>query len=207
MHQIYSVFSGNFVKIITYLYVDKKPVYFLTTAHSAKQTTTVKRQYGNNQTFDGRIPTAIEDYNKSRCDVDRVDQLATYYTLGRRSRRWWLRLAWWLIEMCLNNSWRLFQLQNNSKISSFEFRKQLMLQLSKDMPMPFLHKAHKRSYNSMTNENLTHLPRYDQQLHRCHRCTTMGKHKSTHEYCQACNIYLCTKHDCFFLYHQQISRE
>ncbi len=193
--------------LVAYLFVDKTPVYFLTTAHTPDSTTPITRHHYNSQNVETSILPAIEEYNKQRSNVDTIDQLATYYTLGRRTKRWWLRLGWWLIEMSLNNSWRLFQLKTNTKVSSVGCRTQLMLQLTADKPMPFKHNSLKRSYSNMSSESLVHLPRYHEKPHRCYFCTTKHKHKTSHYYCQACNTFLCIKQDCFFLYHKQISEQ
>ncbi len=105
--------------------------------------------------------------------------------------------------MALNNSWRLFQLQNNSKISSIEFRKQLMLQLCADMPMPFLHKTRKRTHNSINNNNAAHCPVLQLERGRCVVCTAQNIDHRGYMKCVTCNVYLCANRNCFAEYHSE----
>ena len=46
----------------------------------------------------------------------------------------WPSLAWWLIDMCIVNAYRLFTLQTHSTASQLEFRIALMEQLARAYP-------------------------------------------------------------------------
>jgi Transposase IS4 len=173
----------------------------MTTFHSAIATTTVTRHHFPSETVTAAIPTAVEDYNTHRCGVDRVDQMETYYRLGRRTKRWWLRLAWWLLDVVLNNSWRLYQLKMNSNMKSVEFRTKLMLQLSEDKPMPTTQKTRKRQRTTVDNSSLAHLPVQQQERGRCSVCCSNNKDHRGYMKCVTCNVYLCANRNCFMQYH------
>ena len=53
-------------------------------------------------------PEVVHEYNRNRGGVDTVDQLKGNYAMGRKSIKNWPSLAWWLIDMCIVNAYRLF---------------------------------------------------------------------------------------------------
>ena len=202
LQRLQSTFRQN-KQLVVHLYIDKKPLYVMTTFHSAIATTTVTRHHFPHETVTTNIPTAIEDYNKHRCGVDRVDQMETYYRLGRRTKRWWLRLAWWLLDVVINNSWRLYQLKMNSNMKSHEFRTKLMQQLSEDKPIRTTRINRKRLHANIDNSSLAHLPVLQQERARCVVCTRQKLNHRGYMKCVTCNVYLCANRDCFVRYHSQ----
>lgn len=59
-------------------------------------------------------PKAIADYVDNMGGVDTANQLRSYYERDRRSKKWWHRLLYSLLETCLVNSWICF----NDMVSS-----------------------------------------------------------------------------------------
>ena len=49
----------------------------------------------------------LPDYQKHMRGVDRGDQLQSYYSLGRKSKKWWRRIFFYCIEVCILNSFCL----------------------------------------------------------------------------------------------------
>ena len=192
-------------QLVVHLYIDKKPLYVMSTFHTATAKTTVARHRFSEGIVHPSIRTAVEDYNKHRCGVDRIDQMETYYRLGRQTKRWWLRLAWWLIDMAINNSWRLYQLKKNSKIRSSEFRTNLMQQLSEDKPMPTTRKSRKRPRSVDNSRAAAHCPVLQRERARCVVCTSKNIDHRGHMKCVSCNVYLCANRDCFVIYHSSLS--
>jgi hypothetical protein len=103
--------------LVTYSFMDRQPVYFLSSFHSPNQHDSISRvdKGGTRLTF--TVPSAVKDYNLYRGGVDVLDQLHSYYSILRKSRRWWPRLAWWLIDAAISNAHRLYQVRVDPKCS------------------------------------------------------------------------------------------
>ena len=114
------------------MFVDRNPVYFLSTFYYPSQLDTLERRGKNGQKLVFEVPQAVTIYNSTRCGVDTLDQFQSYYSIGRKNRRWWPRLAWWLFDMCIINAHRLYEIKNKEKISSRDFRTKLMHELAGD---------------------------------------------------------------------------
>ena len=120
-------------KIVAYVFVDHKPVYFLSTYYYPSQLDTLERRGKKGQKLLFKVPKAVTAYNSFRSGVDTMDQLQSYYSTGRKNRRWWPRLAWWLLDMCILNAHRLNEIKKNEKMSVLEFREALMHELAGDI--------------------------------------------------------------------------
>ena len=57
-------------------------------------------------------PVMITDYNQSMRSVDLCDQLLNYYALSRKTRKWWKKLFFRLLELCIINSMILCKARN-----------------------------------------------------------------------------------------------
>ena len=92
-------------------WVDKRSIYFLTTLHVAKPPSGIPCTVGRRQ-VDGSLedvvcPPCLPDYQTFMRGVDRIDQLGSYYNVGRRSCKWWKRVFSYGIECRLGNSYVL----------------------------------------------------------------------------------------------------
>lgn len=54
----------------------------------------------------------IHDYNQFMGGVDLCDQLLHYYGLTRKSKKWWRRVFFRLLELCIINSLVLYKANN-----------------------------------------------------------------------------------------------
>ena len=52
-------------------------------------------------------PPCLPDYQAYMRGVDRGDQLVGYYNLGRRSKKWWKRVLYYIIEVAALNAYVL----------------------------------------------------------------------------------------------------
>ena len=71
-------------------------------------------------------PVAIDHYNNSMNGVDRADQNSVYYSFIRKSRKWWRKLFFWLMEVAVVNSFILFQLHSQGNTSHLQYRRALI---------------------------------------------------------------------------------
>ena len=49
-------------------------------------------------------PSAVLDYNKHKIDVDRLDQMLSYYSFKRKAIKWWKKLFFSLFDLVVVNS-------------------------------------------------------------------------------------------------------
>ncbi|XP_054920597.1 piggyBac transposable element-derived protein 4-like [Dermacentor andersoni] len=91
---------------------DKRLVNILTTAHNPSHTVNVSKKAKDGTKIDLQCPLAIVEYTKYMRGVDRFDQLREYYTVSRKSRKWWMRLFYFILDCALVNSYVLYRLSN-----------------------------------------------------------------------------------------------
>lgn len=111
-------------RIAAVKWMDKKPVRFLSSAHSPRNVSSVRRRVGKGSKIDFGFPKVVEFYNKNMGGVDKFDQYHERYAIGRRSTKWWHRIFYYLIDLAIVNSYLLWQLQN-PKSDHLNFRLKL----------------------------------------------------------------------------------
>ncbi len=50
-------------------------------------------------------PKVVEDYNQYMLGVDKLDQLASYYSFLHKSVKWWRKVFFWCVEVTVVNSY------------------------------------------------------------------------------------------------------
>ena len=190
-------------QLITYSFLDRQPVYFLSSFHSSKQMASLSRVGKGGQQLTFPVPTAIRDYNSYRGGVDVLDQLHSYYSISRKSRRWWPRLPWWLIDAAICNAHRLYQVRINGKCSGLDFRMKLMHELAGDTNQDNKNK-NKTSQPIIINDLTNHWIIYSDSTLDCVHCSEQKKlRKRSHFKCFQCDKHLCIG-ECFASYHKYI---
>lgn len=117
---------------------DRKIVYLLSTIHT-NVTDKVQRTVRENGRFT-RVPidcpVAIQDYTKNMGGVDRADQYAQYYIGDRKTRKWNVKLLFYLFEIAKTNAWILFKARHpRMKISLLQFSMRMIEELlATDVP-------------------------------------------------------------------------
>ena len=181
-------------------WMDKRPVYLLSSHTRIDQTTTVADPHTNDPDRTVTRPTAVHDYNQYKGGVDVIDQLHSYYAIGRKSRRTWPRLAWWLIDVCIINAYRLFTLQSQPDCTHLHFREQLMQQLAAAYP-PQQAQRQLRQPAPMIRPAGDHWPKRTDDKRDCRYCSHLSEKRVTSIYkCKVCEVHLCMD-PCFELWH------
>ena len=120
--------------VLAVSWVDKKCIFFVSTIHVADADEGVpcavvrKGKGGSKENFS--CPPLLFDYIKHMRGVDRGDQLVSYYTVGRRSRKWWRRVFFYILDCSILNSFVLdahvrpawHAQKGRSKLDMLEFR-------------------------------------------------------------------------------------
>jgi DNA excision repair protein ERCC-6 len=71
-------------------------------------------------------PHLISKYNKNMGGVNRMDQNIGAYRISIRSRKWWLPLFAYLLDVAMQNAWliyRLMEVMNHQPMDQLEFRR------------------------------------------------------------------------------------
>lgn len=80
-------------------WMDAKQVNVLSTAFHPSTVTKTTRTQKDGKKMEIPCPVVITEYSKRMGGVDRFDQKRITYTVGRRSKRWWLRIFFLLVQL------------------------------------------------------------------------------------------------------------
>ena len=148
-------------------------------------------------------PKAVIDYNKGMGAVDLSDQLATYEAFIHAFLKWYKKVGFHLINLCIVNAYILYKRLNEKPKSHSKFRRTLAKELcephirenaTRHVQGPFLETA--RLYER-------HFPSEIPMKRRrnCIVCSQVKPRKTSIECkAQGCNVALCIT-PCFEIYH------
>ena len=183
----------------------KIPVVMVSTDSSAKMITVPSRN-SYRQTL--LKPQAVDLYNHNMNGVDKADQLTVFYPFIRKTRKWWRKLFFWLVEVAVINSYILYKKEAVHPLTLLNYRRAVVMALATDFirsrPEP-THPGHPRtsqlSLSSGDTDRLTqkfHRPGKREQQRMCRVCHT----SRTLYYCETCTSHptLCPV-PCFGDYH------
>ncbi|KAK7891607.1 hypothetical protein WMY93_023570 [Mugilogobius chulae] len=78
-------------------------------------------------------PETVCFYNKSKCGVDTLDQMARKYTVKGATRRWPLAVFYNILDLAAINAWVLFQQCTGTNIARRAFILELAKELRRDV--------------------------------------------------------------------------
>ena len=187
-------------------WMDKKPVNLLSTYCDPHLRDEVQRWRASKRggKRDRRVtlpcPEVVTEYHTWMRGVDVFSQRESYSRIGHRARRWWPRLAWFLIDMAINNAYILYRQymagQEESDIAAQSpkgFRRALMQALvgtftaRKKRGRPSLQPK-------LAADEVHHIPQLRAKDQVCTVCSktmrrSQGKHKPrTREGCGTCGV-------------------
>ena len=94
---------------------DKREVTVLTTIHQAGFVGVERRNNAPGGRENVEQPIAIVEYNHYMGGVDRGDQLLSYYGFAHRTRKWWRRVFFFLLDTAVVNSYILYTEEHPNK--------------------------------------------------------------------------------------------
>lgn len=201
---------------------DTKVVSFISNVHSSHDDTSVRRKRKQDgEVFQRPCPPIVKDYNNNMGPVDGSDQMRQAYGIDRKSKRWWLRLFFFLLDVTMVNTYIIYsqwysvmepQLGNQVKLSHLLFRSYVIQGLVGNFtarrslgppptPMPLSQKFVRRQ-----GHESVHMVRLGLKSRgRCDLCS-IGVHETvrceTVYGCAVCVKRLC-RDTCHDRYHQQ----
>lgn len=199
-------------------WMDTKQVNVLSTAFHPSILTKVSRTQKDGKKVDIPCPVVIAEYTKRMGGVDRFDQKRLSYTVGRRSRRWWLRIFYFFIDAALTNSLVLYSTiprTKNKQLSHLNFQVAVGNQLigrfcsRKDkLPSFNVKRARASTKDFGVDDDIrfsnvgAHMPKELPTPRRCRLCSSKVNNKRSKIECSECKVPLCVA-SCFADFHCQ----
>ena len=179
---------------------DQKAMWLLYNHCSPSQLASLQRWNDAGARVSIGCPRAVHDYFFNARSVDIINQLHYSYLIGRKSRKCWWRLAWWLIDMCIVNALRLWSFENEGA-THLHFREELMRSLV------HLFGSDREAVQASRGANVSvalvkdHYLIYDEEERDCSVCSHRPNHRvRSHYKCNKCGVHLCVS-SCFAKYH------
>ncbi|KAL0879666.1 hypothetical protein ABMA27_003381 [Loxostege sticticalis] len=191
-------------------WLDTQLVNVLTTAHNPKSVCTVERKQKDGSKKAITIPTAIAEYTVNMGGVDHFDHFRASYPIGRKSRRNWLRLFYFMFDSAVINAYIAYiQIHKQKDHTHRDFR----LRLARSLIDGFTCK--KRTTNitfrnkkggnfgvpaEIRRSSVPHYPEDQGKFTRCRFCSTKNTQKRSRIICDVCKVALCPT-PCFKSFH------
>lgn len=190
---------------------DKRVVTMLSTKHTGSKNDMTPVPSKNPNHPPTMKPNVIVEYTKHMGGVDRSDHFIASYQFMRRTRKWYRKVFFWLLEVSVVNSYLLYVTLLNSQhkkpLTHKQFRQRLVLPLVQDrMTSRNLDiKRPGRPIQGPPDERLTgrhFMKRREKGKGRCVVCLKNGERKETIYFCNTCarKPYLHPD-DCFEIFH------
>ena len=185
------------------MWEDKRSVAFLSTNCAPEgHNLTVKRCQK-----DGMLKDVATKYNKFMGGVDLADQLRRSYSISWKSKKWWRRIFFFVIDQAICNAYILCwespnhqrhyvgkdKTQKSRPVKHLEFQKALAKQLMGDFT------CRKRPLVPEMQPDAGHWPK-KMKKGNCRHCCRNGRRSRVTTGCERCNINICI--DCFKPYHK-----
>jgi hypothetical protein len=180
---------------------DKKAMWLLYNHCSPDEAASLQRWDDSGHKVSIGCPRAIQDYFFGARSVDVSNQLHYSYLIGRKSKKAWSRLAWWLLDMCIVNAFKLWSIGKDAP-RQLDFREELMHSLVKLFGSDRKAVQASRGANAAVALAHQHYTEHSETKGDCAVCSHRPDHRvQTHSICARCRVHLCAG-ACFKHYHQ-----
>lgn len=167
---------------------DTRLVAFLSTQSNPAGDDRVNRKQRDGSIIEVPTVPAVVSYNKNMGGVDLNDQHRKYYSVGRKSRKWWRYILWFLIDVSIGNANILAkEALNHLSLSQIYFRLELAKMLIGDYSSRSLSVSDGRNTDG-------HWPKAASKGH-CKRCLKRKVVKFCRLACMSCDKRICL--ECF----------
>ena len=103
----------------------KKPLLMMSSACSSKPVSVTSRRERVSSK-----PAVVNSYNHSMNGVDIADQLTVFYSLVRKTRKWWRKLFFYLLEVSVVNSYLLYKQSVDNPTNHLRYRRTIVEQVA-----------------------------------------------------------------------------
>jgi Transposase IS4 len=179
---------------------DKRLILLLYNHIDPNQLTSMQRWGEDGVIYQLVCPQAIRDYFHHARAVDVINQLHYSYLPGRKSKKCYTRLVWWLIDICILNAYRLWRVQHADE-SHLDFRIQLACELIDCLPPDRRPQQGAQPVPGGASLAKDHYSLFTRERGDCKHCSRQPDHRvTTHYICAKCHTRLCVG-ACFAAYH------
>ena len=206
---------------------DKRVVTMLSTFHNDEVIEKRRRtRRADEGTETVKKPKMVEDYNQHMGGVDRNDQLVKYYTYSHRlvlckfvtnivtcvhrSKKWWRRLFFHMLELALVNACILYNEKRNCRMPLLDFKLSVATHLLKNHQ----YRVDRRHHAPTTNLplRLTERNTFPAKIEKnsqfggrplCEVCRARGQRSQTQFCCKTCKTPL-HPYPCMEIYHTKL---
>ena len=142
-------------------------------------------------------PVLVDQYNHYMNGVDRADQLTVYYSFTRKTKKWWRKIFFWLLEVSTVNSYILYKEAGTSRKSHLDFRRSVITSLAEQHlhalpPRPARGRPRKRSReNPERLDQRKHFLDKGSSQRACVVCSDIQKNQrhTTTYFCKTCTVH------------------
>ncbi|XP_050059682.1 piggyBac transposable element-derived protein 3-like [Aphis gossypii] len=178
----------NSVPITSVIWKDNKLVTLLSSYCGILPEMSINRfDKKSKRNMEVKCPSIIKEYNRHMGGVDLLDSLIGRYKIKIRTKKWYMRVWYHLIDISIVNAWLLYRRVENEngrvpKLSLFDFRTEVAFSLTTSVSTPKRGrpsneereqiKIPKKHTHSITPEDirrdgLHHWPEYKETRQRC----------------------------------------
>ena len=216
--------------IIVVRWKDNKPVTLISNDKGVNPVLKVKRYCKEEKKkVEVNCPLLVTEYNAHMGGIDKNDRLVHLYRTPLKSKRWYLRLFGYVIDVCIVNAWLLYKRDCKALKESFMPLKNFRLQISSfcRAAKPTLGRQLRMQAAARADVTGVRIPsprkgqrcvmpdeavRYDVSLghypivvdrQTCEYCSHKNHVMRSNVACSVCKLHLCLKanSNCFVLFH------
>ena len=201
---------------------DSKAVHLISSHYGVEPLGTCKRWSSKEKKhIDVERPLVVKEYNIHMGGVDLADMLLELYRTDLRSRKWYMRIVFYCLDVAVVNGWLLYRRHMEQKkvdkkavLPLRNFRASIAHALAKKAklprkrgrpssspPQPAKHPratAATRPVEDVRYDNIAHWPVHSEKKMRCKLCAT----GFTRIKCSKCDLGLClNNNNCFVDFH------
>jgi len=89
-------------------WMDTRVVHVISTAFSPSETQLAKRTQRDGTSVQVQCPKSIVEYTRRMGGVDRFDRARALYSVSRKSKKWWLRIFYFVLDAAVVNAFHLY---------------------------------------------------------------------------------------------------
>jgi len=89
-------------------WMDTRVVHVISTAFSPSEKKEAMRTQRNGTSVKVQCPKSISEYTRGMGGVDRIDRHHALYSVSRKSKKWWLRIVYFILDAAVVNAFNLY---------------------------------------------------------------------------------------------------
>ena len=198
---------------------DNKVVLVASNIHGVEPAYEVRRYDGKEKKhINVQCPGLIKSYNRNMGGVDKCDMLLALYRNQQKSKKWYKRIMFHMLDLCVVNSWLLYRVvipDCQLPLAGFKLELARALILHRAADEEYVAPVHGAKFQSARGVNLNarydlvdHFPLRTKELKNGQRCKLVGCSRKSMFMCRKCQVYLCLTgkdqmDDCFYAFHHE----